>query len=132
MHAKGEELHWKRLGHSGVRLIYFRTLDAKRLGVCTWEFAQDVGVKSASAMTINAAQGSEFDHMIYVIPECEKFYESQAALYTAVTRARCSVTLFLNNCIAGLEMMSKRVERKRQSLIHVHLEELCPKAKNGR
>jgi exodeoxyribonuclease V alpha subunit len=45
------------------------------------------------AMTVHKSQGSEFDHVILVLPEQDNPVLSRELLYTAVTRARQSVRL---------------------------------------
>lgn len=50
-------------------------------------------VETAWAMTVHKAQGSEFDDVLVVIPERESRVMSRELLYTAVTRARKTVTL---------------------------------------
>jgi exodeoxyribonuclease V alpha subunit len=51
-------------------------------------------VETAWAMTVHKAQGSEFDEVLVVFPEYESRLLSRELLYTAVTRARQSVTIF--------------------------------------
>ena len=51
-------------------------------------------VETAWAMTVHKAQGSEFDEVLVVFPEYESRLLSRDLLYTAVTRARQSVTIF--------------------------------------
>ena len=50
--------------------------------------------ESVYAMTIHKSQGSEFDHVAIVLPEGSSHLLSRELLYTAVTRARRSVSLF--------------------------------------
>jgi exodeoxyribonuclease V alpha subunit len=50
-------------------------------------------VETAWGMTVHKAQGSEFDDVLVVIPERESRVMSRELLYTAVTRARKTVTL---------------------------------------
>ncbi|MCX6027675.1 MAG: exodeoxyribonuclease V subunit alpha [Chloroflexi bacterium] len=51
-------------------------------------------VETAWAMTVHKAQGSEFNEVLVVFPEYESRLLSRELLYTAVTRARQSVTIF--------------------------------------
>jgi exodeoxyribonuclease V alpha subunit len=44
-------------------------------------------------MTIHKSQGSEFDHVVVVLPSADSRLATRELLYTAVTRARSSVTL---------------------------------------
>ena len=48
----------------------------------------------AFATTIHKAQGSEFDHVVVVLPETKSPLLSRELLYTAVTRARKKLTIF--------------------------------------
>ncbi len=55
--------------------------------------------ETAWAMTVHKAQGSEFDHVLFVLPDVDSRVLSRELLYTGVTRARKTVT------IAGSEEM---------------------------
>jgi len=46
------------------------------------------------AMTVHKSQGSEFDHVILVLPDQETPVLTRELLYTAVTRARKTVTIY--------------------------------------
>jgi exodeoxyribonuclease V alpha subunit len=48
---------------------------------------------TAWAMTVHKAQGSEFDHVFFVLPEADSRVLSRELLYTAVTRAKKSVAI---------------------------------------
>jgi exodeoxyribonuclease V alpha subunit len=50
-------------------------------------------VETVHAMTIHKSQGSEFDHVVVVLPSADSRLATRELLYTAVTRARRSVTL---------------------------------------
>jgi len=50
-------------------------------------------VAPAFAMTVHKAQGSEFDHVAFVLPDADLPLLTRELLYTAITRARRSVTL---------------------------------------
>jgi len=47
----------------------------------------------AHAMTVHKAQGSEFEHVAVILPEADLPLLTREILYTAVTRARRSVTV---------------------------------------
>jgi exodeoxyribonuclease V alpha subunit len=47
----------------------------------------------AFAMTVHKSQGSEFDHVLLVLPETDLPVLTRELLYTAITRARQKVTL---------------------------------------
>jgi exodeoxyribonuclease V alpha subunit len=44
-------------------------------------------------MTVHKSQGSEFDHVLLVLPETDLPVLTRELLYTAITRARQKVTL---------------------------------------
>jgi exodeoxyribonuclease V alpha subunit len=50
-------------------------------------------VETAHALTIHKSQGSEFDHVIVVLPSADSRLATRELLYTAVTRARRRVTV---------------------------------------
>ena len=51
------------------------------------------GLETVHAMTIHKSQGSEFDHVVVVLPSADSRLATRELLYTAVTRARKRVTL---------------------------------------
>jgi exodeoxyribonuclease V alpha subunit len=55
--------------------------------------ARLVAVETAFAMTAHRAQGSEFDSVVVLLPQESSRVLTRELLYTAVTRARQSVTL---------------------------------------
>lgn len=50
-------------------------------------------VDTVHAMTIHKSQGSEFDHVVVVVPSSDSRLATRELLYTAVTRAQSRVTL---------------------------------------
>jgi exodeoxyribonuclease V alpha subunit len=50
-------------------------------------------VETVHAMTIHKSQGSEFDHVVVVVPSSDSRLATRELLYTAVTRAQSRVTL---------------------------------------
>jgi exodeoxyribonuclease V alpha subunit len=50
-------------------------------------------VETVHAMTIHKSQGSEFEHVVVVVPSAESRLATRELLYTAVTRAQRRVTL---------------------------------------
>lgn len=50
-------------------------------------------IETVHAMTIHKSQGSEFDHVVVVLPPAGSRLLTRELLYTAVTRARTQVTL---------------------------------------
>lgn len=63
-------------------------------------------LESAFAMTIHKSQGSEFDHVIVVLPPSTSRLASRELLYTAVTRARSKITV-----VGSAEMVTAAVAR---------------------
>jgi exodeoxyribonuclease V alpha subunit len=45
-------------------------------------------------MTIHRSQGSEFDHVVVILPRDDSPLATRELLYTAITRARSHVYLF--------------------------------------
>lgn len=78
--------------------------------------AQIESLETVHAMTIHKSQGSEFDHVIVVLPSADSRLATRELLYTAVTRARRSVTI-----VGGADVISaaiKRTERRTSALSH--------------
>ena len=55
--------------------------------------SQIEAMETVHAMTIHKSQGSEFDHIVVVLPSATSPLATRELLYTAVTRARRSVTV---------------------------------------
>ncbi len=64
-------------------------------------------VQSAYASTVHRSQGSEFDHVTLLLPEEDSLVLSRELLYTAITRARSSLTI-----VATPEVLRRAVERR--------------------
>jgi exodeoxyribonuclease V alpha subunit len=94
--------------------------DAKReLSACFRESADSVrqislarlpAHESAYAMTVHKSQGSEFDHVAIVLPERPSRILSRELLYTAITRAKRSVSLYASESALRAAVL-QRVER---------------------
>lgn len=67
-------------------------------------------VETVHAMTIHKSQGSEFAHVIVILPPVESRLATRELLYTAVTRAQRRVTL-IGPAEAIAAAISRRVER---------------------
>jgi len=63
-------------------------------------------VQSAYASTVHRGQGSEFDHVTLLLPEEDSPLLSRELLYTAVTRARSSLTI-----VGTTEIIRGAIER---------------------
>jgi exodeoxyribonuclease V alpha subunit len=64
-------------------------------------------VETVHAMTIHKSQGSEFDHVVVVLPPASSRLATRELLYTAVTRARRHVTV-----IGDRDAVTAAVERR--------------------
>ncbi len=67
-------------------------------------------VETVHAMTIHKSQGSEFDHVVVVLPPPDSRLATRELLYTAVTRARRVVTL-VGSAAAVERAVTQRVVR---------------------
>ena len=76
-------------------------------------------VETVHALTIHKSQGSEFDRAVVVLPSADSLLATRELLYTAITRARSSVTL-----IGSIEAVLAAVARptRRASGLRVRLE----------
>jgi exodeoxyribonuclease V alpha subunit len=66
--------------------------------------------ETAWAMTVHKAQGSEFDHVLIVLPDVDTRLLTRELLYTAITRARQTVHLVASDTTLRL-MVSRSVAR---------------------
>ena len=76
------------------------------------------GTETVHAMTIHKSQGSEFDHVVVVLPSADSRLATRELLYTAVTRARRQVTLIGDGAVveAAIARTSARTSGLRQRL----------------
>ena len=76
-------------------------------------------VETVHALTIHKSQGSEFDRVVVVLPAADSLLATRELLYTAITRARSSVTL-----IGSIDAVLAAVARptRRASGLRVRLE----------
>jgi exodeoxyribonuclease V alpha subunit len=75
-------------GADGVLRVHFRTSDG---GVRTVSPAALPPHDTAFVLTVHKSQGSEFDHVAFVLPAGASRVLSRELVYTAVTRARARV-----------------------------------------
>ena len=66
--------------------------------------------ESAFALTVHKSQGSEFDDVLLVLPEKSVRVASRELLYTGITRARRSLTLWANENVLT-EAIARRAQR---------------------
>ena len=64
--------------------------------------AVQAGLEHAFALTVHKAQGSEYDHVALVLPEQDHPLLTREILYTALTRARRSVTILGDPALLAL------------------------------
>ena len=62
------------------------------------------------AMTVHKSQGSEFDHVLFFLPETDSPVVTRELFYTAVTRARLKLTI-VSSQDAIINCMYKKTER---------------------
>jgi len=66
--------------------------------------------ESAFALTVHKSQGSEFDDVLLVLPEKSVRVASRELLYTGITRARRSLTLWANENVL-VDAIARRAQR---------------------
>jgi len=74
----------------GIPSVEFATRD----GATAHPAGRLEGLESAWAITIHKAQGSEFDHVLIVLPEDDSLLLTRQILYTGLTRARRSLWIW--------------------------------------
>jgi exodeoxyribonuclease V alpha subunit len=66
--------------------------------------------ESAFALTVHKSQGSEFDDVLLVLPEKSVRVASRELVYTGITRARRSLTLWANETVLA-DAIARRAQR---------------------
>lgn len=90
----------------GTLRVWFDT-DA---GPRAWLPAALPAHESAFALTVHKSQGSEFDDVLLVLPEKSVKVSSRELVYTGITRARRSLTLWANEDVLA-EAIARRAQR---------------------
>ncbi len=90
---------------TGRPLIHFP--DSERAGMRSIAPVRLPPHEPAFAMTVHKSQGSEFDHVLFVLPETDSPVLTRELLYTAITRARKKVTL-----VGDPEIFARAVGRR--------------------
>jgi exodeoxyribonuclease V alpha subunit len=85
--------------------VVFRRGDA--FEALSREAVGDLSMEMAFAMTVHKAQGSEFDHVMLVLPETDIPLLTRELVYTAVTRARRSVLI-----VGDQDLLARAVSRR--------------------
>lgn len=81
---------WQPTAHSPLR-VYFQQADGSLQG---FHPAQLGPHQTTWAMTIHKSQGSEFEHVLMVLPDAPHHLVSRELIYTGVTRAKQTVNLW--------------------------------------
>ena len=104
---------------NGDSAVLHRTDDEARLHACfrtgTGELRRVLAARLPEhaplyAMTVHRSQGSEFDHVLVVLPPRESPILTRQLLYTAVSRARKSVTVWADPTLIRYACL-RRVQR---------------------
>ena len=94
------------LDADGAMRVWFETDSGPR----AWLPAALPAHESAFALTVHKSQGSEFDDVLLVLPERSVRVASRELLYTGITRARRSLTLWANETVLA-EAIARRAQR---------------------
>jgi exodeoxyribonuclease V alpha subunit len=97
-------LVWR--GGDGELRVWFET-DA---GPRAWLPAALPAHESAFALTVHKSQGSEFDDVLLVLPEKSVRVSSRELVYTGITRARNSLTVWANESVLA-EAIARQAQR---------------------
>lgn len=95
-----------RLGDDGHLRVWFDTASGAR----AWLPAALPAHESAFVLTVHKSQGSEFDDVLLVLPERSVRVLSRELIYTGITRARSSLTLWTNEDVLA-EAIARRAQR---------------------
>ncbi len=101
-------LIWKN-SESEQFYAYFPTADGNIRKISTRQLPQH---ETAFAMTIHKSQGSEFDHLLMILPPQHNPVVSKELIYTGITRAKQDVLIagnqaeFINACTLGVKRSS--------------------------
>jgi exodeoxyribonuclease V alpha subunit len=66
--------------------------------------------EAAYAMTVHKSQGSEFDRVLFILPDGDAPVLTRELIYTGLTRARSQVELWWNEAIFA-KAVTRRAER---------------------
>jgi len=84
----------------GERVVVFDAARRHSLGAIGY-------AETAWAMTIHKSQGSEYDHVIVVLPRRQSPLLTRELFYTGVTRAKAGVTI-----VGSLTLFAERSVRR--------------------
>ncbi|MGN0866835.1 MAG: exodeoxyribonuclease V subunit alpha [Oligosphaeraceae bacterium] len=117
LHTRNDSVLHLQNGDLGVLLgdqVYFRVSSPEsnepKVKGFSWSLLQDQ-CEPAYAMTIHKSQGSSYAHVLVVLPEQENPILTRNLLYTAITRARTTCTIWAKNKILkeAIQQESRRV-----------------------
>jgi len=66
--------------------------------------------EAAYAMTVHKSQGSEFDRILFILPDVDTRVLTRELIYTGLTRARTQVELWWSEAVL-IEAVARRAER---------------------
>ena len=74
----------------------------------------DRNLELAYAVTVHKGQGSQFRHVIFVVPQETADFFGRELTYTGLTRAQATLTLFVQRDIGHLLALRKRAAKDAQ------------------
>jgi len=100
-------LFWGENGETGLVQVYFA------IGSSIREFLpqQLPDYETAYAMTVHKSQGSEFEHVLLILPEEQSQVVTSELIYTALTRARKSIEVWGSEAAFKDAVSSKVIRR---------------------
>ena len=98
-----------RQNSDGITKVHF--FDHENSRIRSYSPGILTSVETVFAMTIHKSQGSEFDHILIVLPDEEMSILNNELIYTAITRARKSVTI-----IGSKPVFKKSIQNKTQRI----------------
>jgi len=116
---------WKKFKWAGFQLRQFAVQFSgkEKLSVNYFGRAQDkpeANLDLAYAISVHKAQGSEFDHVYFVLPELGKTARYMELVYTALTRAAKKCTVFIEKDVSTI-VNAMRPEQSSLSVINSSL-----------
>ena len=87
-----------------------------------WFSAPEGGIRSISpvrlpahetvfAMTVHKSQGSEFDHVLMILPNQDSEALTRELIYTGITRAKNNIEIWGNEAVF-IDIVSRKIDRK--------------------
>ena len=80
--------------HTGLLRVVFPTNEGEKVHGLRWISPLRLPhVETAYAMTVHKSQGSEFNHVVLILPEVQSPILTREMIYTGITRAKENFTL---------------------------------------